>query len=368
MNGLTAYVLATARAQAQTDRLLTNTVEQAQTAPYIITAPEAKAAPVITAIFSGATKAESGQLLSNNAVYKLRGKNMLNSATNTQNAYITPDGSIGSDTVSNYTALIPVTVGTTYTFSGDSVSGFAYNKRVHGYDSGGNWVELLGAQQMTTAGGAYSVTVTIPAGVAYVRLSYQRADTRVQFEQSDAKTDYEPYFDGGVVSVPALNGISDLVDTYDALTGSVLCRVKVVDMGDLTYSYSDSEKTFSVRKQDVGAFAGTACRTLSAVYTSYASKAALQDMGYCQTASYFYFRNDSYTSSSAFKAAMAGVKFAFELATPESSHVEPVSLRTQKGDNMLVPVSGDILDAPVEFSYCQDLKLYIDKKIAESMA
>lgn len=106
---------------------------------------------------------------------------LIDSSSNVLNKYIMDDGTIGSDTVSNYTALIPVIAGQKYTFSGEGVSGYAYTKRVVGYDAGGNFVQLLGKQQVPNTGGAYSIAVTIPTGVAAVRLSYQQADTDTAF-------------------------------------------------------------------------------------------------------------------------------------------------------------------------------------------
>ncbi len=116
--------------------------------------------------------------------------NLFDPATTTD-GYIDDSGVIHSSNTYKYSALIPVVVGKTYTWSGTNNSSTAVNKRLHGYDSNGNWVEQL--QVVNVKNAPYSVTATIPNGVAFVRLSGIRTDTpdtNVQIEEGSTATAY----------------------------------------------------------------------------------------------------------------------------------------------------------------------------------
>lgn len=120
------------------------------------------------------------------------GKNLLDKSTNISKKGINESGTVVTVNNGNYTQLIPVAVGETYTFSAISQTD-SWTRRVHGY-SNGTWVEQLGASNNSeTVGEKYSITVTIPSGIDAIRVSYCNADGNGQFEYGGTSTDYVPY-------------------------------------------------------------------------------------------------------------------------------------------------------------------------------
>ena len=146
----------------------------------------------------------------NNGVVKVS-KNLYNEASRVNGANIYSTGVVYAAEEYAYSALIPVIVGETYTFSG--VSNITPSaKRIHGYNNSGTWVEQLGAK--STSVGSYSLTVTIPSGVSQIRICGIRidgsnADTNVQFEQGSTATDYMSYgqiYTDGTVETITITG------------------------------------------------------------------------------------------------------------------------------------------------------------------
>ena len=89
--------------------------------------------------------------------------------------------------------------GQTYTLSGIANTPGGLYKTIHGYDANNNWVAMLGRRGATV--GRYVLTVTIPSGIDYVRLSgfYNitnvdgSPDRDIQFERGTVATAYQPY-------------------------------------------------------------------------------------------------------------------------------------------------------------------------------
>lgn len=164
-------------------------------------------------------------------VISAHGKNLLNVATNVNGYYISATGVISADaTKSQYTDLIPVEVGETYTWSLISNRAVAGNDRWHGYNSNGTWVKQIDFDEAQPSGAAFSLTATIPSGIAYVRLSYGLNDTNAMFEKGASKTEYEAY-SGQTASVENLFSVGDYKDEHEIIGGTVKrkCGIKVLD-------------------------------------------------------------------------------------------------------------------------------------------
>lgn len=155
------------------------------------------------------------------------GKNLLNPDTFVKNNYISATGVSTPDSASHYSAIIPVVDGKTYVFSGIGASSGAGNKRVHGYDSNGNWVQQLGVASNIGVNVPYSVTVTIPNGITGVRVSTLKLDTKIQFELGSTATAYEPY-SAQTASVENLLAVGNYKDEQDIISGEVTKRIGVV--------------------------------------------------------------------------------------------------------------------------------------------
>ena len=116
------------------------------------------------------------------------GKNLLNTTWN-NGYYISVDGTITAETNSCYSDLIYLPNGT-YCFSAFS-KGIG-NKRIHGYDSSGNWVRQLNYAS-STANNYFDVSFTITNDIKYIRISMAKLDNETQIEVGTTRTTYEIY-------------------------------------------------------------------------------------------------------------------------------------------------------------------------------
>ena len=132
-------------------------------------------------------------------VYKT-GKNLFNRLT-IEDGYIYQDGSVVLDSgASKHSALIPVSAGNTYVFSGyKTKSSYVANKRVHGYNENGVWVKQINYYSVPayTPSASYNVVFTINSddNIKYVKLSFENKDSNIQLELGSTPTSYEPYHD-----------------------------------------------------------------------------------------------------------------------------------------------------------------------------
>lgn len=114
------------------------------------------------------------------------GANLHDDQTDTAGYYINQNGVITQNATYRYSALIPVQVGSTYRLSGFNARpvGGTDTKRVHGYDSNGEWVAQIAAQAIPGQE-AFSFDITIPQGISFVRLSLRVADYDIAFTRID---------------------------------------------------------------------------------------------------------------------------------------------------------------------------------------
>lgn len=180
------------------------------------------------------------QILCNNGVIKVS-PNLYNPATRTTGYYISTTGVMTTESNSYYSALIPVQPNTAYVYSGISKVG---NKRLHAYDSNGDWIEQINYTNVA-AGLPFSTTGTTPNNCKYVRISGNQSDTEVQLEQGSTATTYMPYgqiyTDGttetvtdnasNVATCQRLLSVGNYKDTQEILSGVVSRNVgiKVLD-------------------------------------------------------------------------------------------------------------------------------------------
>ena len=126
------------------------------------------------------------------------GKNKLDKDTNVLNKAINASGVIvdsGGSNPGNYTDLIAVNAGQTYTLSAVSGTGTQWSRRVHAYDSNGDWVRQIDAISTSSGiaeGTPYTITFTPETGDSYIRYSYPKLDYNAQLELGSA-TSYAPY-------------------------------------------------------------------------------------------------------------------------------------------------------------------------------
>lgn len=118
-----------------------------------------------------------GVIVGNGGEY---GTNLYDSSQAVEGYYINASGQITQQAGNLYSQLMPVTVGSYYALTG--TSGYSSNKRIHLYDSNGNWVSQLNAQNVANRG-VINIQGIIPNGVSYARISIRTLDTDIQFRQ-----------------------------------------------------------------------------------------------------------------------------------------------------------------------------------------
>ena len=119
-------------------------------------------------------------------------KNLLDETKFTNNKAVGPDGTIVNSSVSHYSAIVPVTAGETYTWSGIHKSSSSNVKRVHAYVDG-VWMEQITSLSYSGANTQFSITFVVPAGANGVRVSDYMDDVNLQIELGSEATSYIPY-------------------------------------------------------------------------------------------------------------------------------------------------------------------------------
>lgn len=181
------------------------------------------------------------------------GRNLYNESTRNDGYYIASDGTITYNAESCYSALIPVLPNTNYTLSADKVATGTAGKRIHAYDTGGNWISLIVGQSIVDTG-RFSISGITPANCAYIRISVAKSDECVQVEKGSPATDYVPYFNGGTATAEMLLKVGDYQDEQEIISGVVTRKVgvKVLD-GTENWQYSTSllSNMYSLQMSDL---------------------------------------------------------------------------------------------------------------------
>lgn len=148
------------------------------------------------------------------------GKNLLDTTVWAENKYIGPNGQTGSENGQHYTENYSAVLPGTYCLS--MLRGTGGRIRLHGYDSSKSWIQQLHAASVDGGNNYYSTSITIPDGIAYVRLSTTAAIKNQQLELGSARTDYAP-FTVGLTTVTLPVTLRSLPDgTKDTLALSYL--------------------------------------------------------------------------------------------------------------------------------------------------
>ena len=178
------------------------------------------------------------------------GKNMLDTTVWAENKYIGPNGQTGGENGQHYTENYSAVLPGTYCLS--MLRGTGGRIRLHGYDSSKNWVQQLHTESVDSGNYYYSTALTIPDGIAYVRLSSTAAITNQQLELGSTRTDYAPFTVGltsvllpltqalrslpsGVKDTLTLTYIKPSANVGNAIYHAVMVKkVGYVDLGELS--------------------------------------------------------------------------------------------------------------------------------------
>lgn len=238
------------------------------------------------------------------------------------------------------------------------------NAYVFWYDANQNFISHTSTVQNSV--------VTSPSNAVYFKLTNKSTayNYNITLNESDASIDgqYFPSYNGGEIdcSTAPLNGFDDtLCDVKDFATGERTDKCGIVDMGELPWSGASNSYRFYATVS--GAKTGAKSKTAQYVSAGGNTLMASGTAGFNSAQAVFYLSNsafDGYTSEQV-KAALAGQKLVFELATPVVSTETPQPVYTQYGYNVLEPVSGGVQSAEVDTVYYENIAGYIDKKLAE---
>lgn len=239
---------------------------------------------------------------------------------------------------------------------------------IYFYDDNKNWI----SQQMIPYTGDGNFTT--PNGTKYVRFTPYATygttynhDISINYPSTDH--DYHPY--SGTTHTIQL-GDTVYGGTLDVTNGTLTVDRAMVDLGTLTW-FRTTSYSAPVLFTNVAGKLKSNISMLCSVYkfngnfsgaSTFANNSENASIGNCNANEQIFVRDDSYTDTAAFKAAMAGQQLVYELATPITIHLDPVQIATIA--NQTNNVWADAGDVTVEFA--ADLKTYIDSKIAAAVA
>ena len=234
---------------------------------------------------------------------------------------------------------IPVLPDTTYCFS---VAGTSQSKAVFYYDANKGFISY---------GWTNSLTFSIPSGAYYIRFylipqygTTYNHDICINLHwDGERDGEYEPYVkhtypldsDLELRGIPKLDAGNNLYydgDTYQS-DGTVTRRYAAVDIGTLSWSYSDSRVAFNVAVSDIKQKSSSS-DTSNMVCGLYVTEKPVSSASYAsskpnmtvfqQTGNATVFiRDERYTDAATFKTAMSGVYLVYELATPTTESADP---------------------------------------------
>lgn len=198
--------------------------------------------------------------------------------------------------------------------------------------------------------GAYNgkdITLTTGAdGKAKIgyRLGYRESSQWLaytkQVELGSTATAYEPYA-GQTYNVPL--GQTVYGGTLNVVSGLLTVNKAMADLGALNWSYSSSLGQMYTTISDM------VTRTNASAICSMYSQAIVIGWGELTTNGTFAVRSGNlhildtaYTNAADFKAAMSGVPFVYELATPQTYQLTPSAVSALLGQNNIWSDSGEV--------------------------
>lgn len=247
--------------------------------------------------------------------------------------------------------IIPVEEGKTYTWSGNQTEGGVYN------------VWLSDASDITSkisnvsTSGIITKTITAPEGAKAIWLALkqntQSSWSRLQFEEGDTATSYEPY--AKTYTVELTNAGNVYKGTLDVTSGELVVTEEVISVTS-TMSWTKSNTyvgSFYVHLREYTNYKWKPnARVICNVLPWVAIGATTYKAGYCSTDNSFsmwfpFF--DANTTVEEFKAYLAsleedgnGVQIAYIYNEPETITLTPVQISNLIGYNKITANSGDV--------------------------
>lgn len=298
------------------------------------------------------------------------GKNLFNKDTATKDRRVDITTGELSGNIGQYASdYIPILPETQYTNNFSYWSGADFGMVF--YDS--SKVYISGQKQATQSGVSYTTpfTYTTPVNAYYMRISTYGVDfppEAVQVEKGSTATTYEPYQQSNDLTISF--GQTVYGGKLDVENGELTVDWKYVELGNLSWSYNSTGEYFITNLNDCVIKTNRIyfCSNYEVVkFNSGASALINADdkKGYYQPSNTNLFIKDSAYGSdvSAFTAAMDGVDFVYELATPTTIQLTPNAVNLLKGANY-ISTDGDKITITYrsgEMATLGDVKEAIDK-------
>ncbi len=169
----------------------------------------------------------------------------------------------------------------------------------------------------------------------------------VQIELGSSATEYEPY-DGNTYDISLTSTGTVYGGTLDVVSGELTVDKAILDMGTANWSYASGAKIF-YRNQTDG-MSPLAGGDVSALCSCYPRKTYATRMDKCFWVSDTAFSSakrvavidNDYDDATAFKAAMAGQKIVYTLATPLTYQLTATEIKSLLGINNVWADAGDV--------------------------
>ena len=295
------------------------------------------------------------------------GKNLYIASDRTENYYIAVDGTITANNGFCYSALIPVTSGESYTAKGIKVDSGGQTKRLHGYDSFGNWVQEIDHIAVTTgANTSYQIVCTIPNGVAFVRFSIAMNDTDVMVCKT---ADASNYVQGGTtVTIPFTStNYGGTVTLNKDGSADVVVERGIDDLGNYDYTYDSTYGRFIASTVVSDIYNSGSARSTKCICSMYKCLYNSEPIANVHNGDFYIgtkniiIHDNSTTDVNVFNAKVTGQKIVYPLATPTTYHIDNVGqLLSLLGENNVWADCGNVL----QLDYSADTKSYIDNLFA----
>ena len=204
-------------------------------------------------------------------------------------------------------------------------------------------------------------TYTIPAQDGYLRITCKDSDVdynSYQIEYGTTPTSYEAYA-GQSINIDWQSEAGTVYGgTLDVVSGVLTVDMARVDLGELTFSATNTANIFYAGISDMRAGYSTkivceAYKRYSAYYTGMPDKSVANNATY----GYIYIKDTDYSDADTFMASLSGIYLAYEIKNPTTVQLTPTEVRTLLGLNNVWADTGD-----VEVQYRADTKLFIDGK------
>lgn len=290
------------------------------------------------------------------------GKNLFDTA-NGKNLYLKSDNSLG---VGGTLLVFSVPIGTQITLSGTngnrSALGFS-TKKVEEIVSGATLDGRLSDGVLPR-----TFTAEYPTYVYYANTDFsQNIVDHFMIEVGSSATSYEA---PNIQQITIPLGQTVYGGTVDAVSGVMTVDRAMVDLGTLTWTYSEVYYNFigdlsgAKRPATVTDIPNILCSQYAAANGIDANNTSKNNI-VALSALYerVIVRDSRYTNAASFKTAMSGVQLCYELAQPVTVQLDPKLLRSLYGINNVWSDADS-----VDVDYVADLKTYIAKVIAAALA